>query len=251
MLSWLFVGRVSSLYRPSPYPALHPPTSPGDCYIVLNTYEKNGRRLYDAHFWLGDQSTIDERGQAALLTVHLDDSLGGAPVQHREVQGHESPLFMSYFKGGVRYLSGGIESSFRKVDRDAYDTRLFHVKGKREVRAMQVAVKSTSMNHGDVFVLDTGKKIFVWNGDKANKYEKLKGLDVARRIKDEERGGKAELISLPPGDSTATHPVFWSTVGPFAGIKAEDPHDDDASDGIHFVVKLLQISEGGEVHRLA
>lgn len=42
----------------------------------------------------------DEAGSAAILSVDLDDSLGGAPVQYREVQEHESQLFLSHFPSG-------------------------------------------------------------------------------------------------------------------------------------------------------
>lgn len=53
---------------------------------------------------------------AAYKTVALDEALGGGPVQHRECQGHESELFMSYFKKtGLEYLPGGMESGFHKV----------------------------------------------------------------------------------------------------------------------------------------
>lgn len=52
------------------------------------------------HFWLGLETSQDEAGAAAILTVQLDDMLGGAPVQFREVQEHESSKFLGYYPNG-------------------------------------------------------------------------------------------------------------------------------------------------------
>ena len=63
-------------------------------------------------------------GTAALMTIELDDSFGGAGVQYREVMGHESPTFLSCFKNGLKYLDGGMASGFKEAKEDEYETRL-------------------------------------------------------------------------------------------------------------------------------
>jgi len=67
----------------------------GDSYIVLHTYKKEDKVLYNVHFWLGEHTSQDEAGTAAYKTVELDDYLGGLPVQYREVQGYESKEFFT------------------------------------------------------------------------------------------------------------------------------------------------------------
>ena len=86
-----------------------------------------------------------------------------------------------------------MESGFRKVEKDRYEPRLLHVKGRRNIRVQQTRLAWGSMNSGDVFILDLGLKLFVWNGKESGRLEKIKGFDVARRIRDEERGGRAEV----------------------------------------------------------
>lgn len=55
----------------------------------------------DIHYWIGQSSSQDEQGSAALYVMQLDEYLGGNPVQYREAQGSESPKFRSYFKNGL------------------------------------------------------------------------------------------------------------------------------------------------------
>ena len=93
-------------------------------------------------------------------TVELEEKLGGQATQHREVQGHESDKFMSYFADGVMYTSGGVDSAFIHVDKSTFETRLLHVKGRKNIRSRQVPLMRSSLNDGDVFILDAGSVIY-------------------------------------------------------------------------------------------
>ena len=100
---------------------------------------------WNLHFWLGAESTQDEYGTAAIKAVELDEQLGGVPVQHREVQDHETSLFLSYFKKGIKYLPGGVKSGFQHVDPEADAVqRLFIVQGKRNIKAQCSKIRKKS-----------------------------------------------------------------------------------------------------------
>jgi len=206
-----------------------------DSYICLNTYKKkdeNGKEtdklMWDIHFWLGKTTSQDEAGTAAYKTVELDDHLGGEPVQHREVQGYESSLFLSYFKktGGIQLLEGGIESGFNKVKPESYKPRLLHLKGRKNIRVEEVPIHLASLNSGDVFILDAGLEIFQWQGKSAGKNEKARGGQLCRAI-DDERRGKPEVYVFRQGDSDEQE--FLKFFGVTDGEKptiADDTGDD-------------------------
>ncbi|KAK7945167.1 hypothetical protein WMY93_000895 [Mugilogobius chulae] len=53
----------------------------GDCYLILYSYRLGGREQHIIYTWQGLKCTQDELAASAFLTVRLDDSMGGAPVQ--------------------------------------------------------------------------------------------------------------------------------------------------------------------------
>lgn len=192
----------------------------GDSYIILNTWSTDGTKAlsHDIHFWLGDYTSQDEAGTAAYKTVELDNFLGTGPVQHRELQGYESELFLSYFKKFM-ILNGGVDSGFNIVKPVEYKPQLFHIKSVgNTLTVTSVPISSDSLNTGDVFVLDQGLKIYQWNGCKAAGTEKHKAMEFTSELKSE-RSGKPEVVVFDQDDSDAT--PFWDGIGGKGTIKDE------------------------------
>jgi len=209
----------------------------GDSYIVLHTYKVANRLAYDVYFWLGSQTTRDEAGVAAYKTVELDDLLGDLPVQHREVEGHESKSFMDIFNNQIRILAGGIDSGFNMVKPEEYMPVLLHCKGKRDIRVTEVPLKVESLNDGDVFLLDAGLKIFQWNGTTAGVFEKRKATELIRNLK-ERRNGRPTSIIL---DGLEEDDEFW---GFFGGKPASlNPADEDDEEVKATELTLLRLSD--------
>jgi gelsolin len=216
----------------------------GDSYIVLHTYKNpeakdSQKLLYNLHFWLGKSTTQDEAGTAAYKTVELDDLLGTLPVQFREVQGYESEEFLSLFKGHIKVQDGGVASGFNHVKPEEYKARLFWIKGTRNnMRVLEVPAQTSSLNHGDVFVLDMGLEIIQWNGETAGVQEKRKAGEVVERLRDE-RNGKPTATVIEANDD---HEVFWKVLGGKGKIKsAEEAGSDQKVEA--FAPKLFRVSD--------
>lgn len=157
----------------------------GDSYIILHSYklgqDGSGNLGHEVFFWLGSKTTQDEAGTAAYKTVELDEFLGGAATQHREVQQDPSPEFLHLFPKGITILSGGVRSGFRHVmDRAKEATmtllRIFRLPG-TVGRAGSIVVHEVepiwqSLDDEDVFILEQDEKIYVWQGNGASPLEK-------------------------------------------------------------------------------
>ncbi|KAK9973237.1 hypothetical protein ABG768_023978 [Culter alburnus] len=196
----------------------------GDAYVVLYTTPAPS---YNVHMWLGNECSQDEGGAAAIFAMQLDDHLGGAPVQYREVQNNESVTFLGYFKTGIKYKQGGVASGFQHVvTNDMNVKRLLHIKGRRAIRATEVNMSWASFNRGDCFIIDLGKDIYQWCGSECNRFERLKASEVAIGIRDNERNGRTSLQMVEDGSEPE---AVLSALGPKPNIPAGSP-DDETTD---------------------
>ncbi|KAL0544138.1 hypothetical protein IC582_019250 [Cucumis melo] len=218
----------------------------GDSYIILQTSQnKSGSFLFDIHFWIGRDTSQDEAGTAAIKSVELDASLGGRAVQHRELQGHESDKFLSYFKPCIIPLEGGVASGFKKVEEEEFETRLYTCKGKRVVRMKQVPFARSSLNHDDVFILDTENKIYQFNGANSNIQERAKALEVVQFLKEKYHQGVCDVAVVDDGklDTESDSGEFWVLFGGFAPIgKKVSTEDDVIAEAMP--AKLYSIADG-------
>uniref|UniRef100_A0A8C4E9N2 HP domain-containing protein n=1 Tax=Dicentrarchus labrax TaxID=13489 RepID=A0A8C4E9N2_DICLA len=216
-------------------------------HCFLQTQKVSSSLCYDIHYWIGCQSTQDEQGAAAVYTIQLDEFLGATPVQHREVQNHESDAFRGYFKHGIIFKKGGVATGMRHVETNTYDVkRLLHVKGKKRVIAKEVEMSWNSFNLGDVFLLDIGKTIVQWNGPKSNKQEKLKGMLLAKDIRDRERGGRAE-IRVIEGEAESNSPQNMEILNGVLGERTSEltngPPDETADQEQKSKLTLYHVSD--------
>lgn len=203
----------------------------GDSYIILNTYKNPGEEdlEHDLHFWIGKNSTQDEYGTAAYKTVELDTLLDDKPVQHREVQGHESSLFKGYFKK-FETMSGGADTGFRRVGPKEYKSRLMHFHGDRKcVKVDEVELSKQSLDSYDVYILDTGLKLYLWLGKLCNKDEKFKAIQYVQSIKGER--GRADSETLDEQDLSPKHEFFERL--PDTEVIKHAPEEDDSQMAVH------------------
>ncbi|PSR97361.1 hypothetical protein BD289DRAFT_362521 [Coniella lustricola] len=164
----------------------------GDSFIVLHSYKLGGQNGnsdpdklgHDIFFWLGSHTSQDEAGVAAYKTVELDEFLHGAASQHREIQESPSDAFMELFPK-MHIRSGGVRSGFRHVEQEEKPDvltllRVFKHPGSKRDSVVVYEVEPTwqSLDEDDVFVLDKGDKIFVWQGKNCSPMEKAKSAQV-------------------------------------------------------------------------
>ena len=128
-------------------------------------------------------------------------------------------------------------------DNDLNIQRLYRVykkKGEQTPRCFEVALKCSSLNDSDAFLLDAGSKIYTWFGTNVSAFEKSKSATVAHNIK-QTRLGSCECILDVEDDNEE----FWEILGGKGEIKAagETAADDASSESV--AKKMYTVSESG------
>ncbi|KAG2389458.1 hypothetical protein C9374_014018 [Naegleria lovaniensis] len=81
---------------------------------------------------------------------------------------------------------------------------LIWIKGRKKARATWVPLHWSSLNHNDCFLLDTGKTVYIYNGQYSNKLCRAKALDMSQMIKYKERGGDCQVVIIDGGVYTSS-----------------------------------------------
>ncbi|XP_033746053.1 gelsolin-like protein 2 isoform X2 [Pecten maximus] len=211
----------------------------GDSYIVLKTTDDpgSGELALHVHFWIGKNSSQDEYGTAAYKTVELDTLLDDRAIQHREVQGHESSLFKSYFDT-ITILEGGADTGFRHVKPEEYKPRLLHFSGaRRNIEVVEIPLSRNSINSGDVYILDLGRDIYQWNGKDSSKDERFQAMSFLSNLKIE-RKATSEVL-----EEEMLYPEHKFYASLTEEVEPEDDSDDEEGEDSGDEKRLFQVSD--------
>ncbi|XP_056391514.1 protein flightless-1 homolog [Hyla sarda] len=191
--------------------AFHGKFYEADCYIVLKTFmDDNGALHWEIYYWIGQETSLDKKACSAIHAVNLRNYLGAEGRTIREEMGDESEEFSLVFNNEISYIEGGSASGFYTVEDAQYNTRLYRIYGKKNIRLEPVPLKGSSLDPRYVFLLDHGLEIYTWRGSQATLSNTTKARLFAEKINKNERKGKAEIIQVTEEQET---PEFWDVLG--------------------------------------
>ncbi|XP_067286333.1 supervillin a isoform X4 [Pseudorasbora parva] len=202
----------------------------GDTYVVKWKYMIStavGKRLHSERiigpgkekccyfFWQGRNSTVNEKGTSALMTVELDEERG-AQVQVQ--QGKEPPCFLQCFNGGMIVHAGKREEEEENTQND---WRLYCVRGEKPIEGhlLEAVCHCSSLRSRTSLILLNIPKasMYLWHGCKAQTHTRDVGRTAANKIKEQcplEAGlHSSSKVSIQECDEGAEPQGFWEALG--------------------------------------
>ncbi|KAL0687320.1 hypothetical protein Bca4012_086997 [Brassica carinata] len=120
--------------------------------------------------------------------------------------------------------------------------------GGRAVQYREVPFARSSLNHDDIYILDTKSKIFQFNGSNSSIQERAKALEVVQYIKDTYHDGTCEVATVEDGRlmADADSGEFWGFFGGFAPLPRKTANAEDKT--VTFDIKKLFCVEKGKAN---
>lgn len=141
-----------------------------------------GRERCLYFFWLGQHSSVNEKGVAALLTVQLDSE---NTKQIRITQGLEPPVFYQIFEGKMCIHKGKRDNKSEDNDiKYKNKSRLYVIRGdiKEESVLIEIPCNKKNLRTKGSFVLINNDKLYVWHGAKSPEHTRKLAKDFANYI---------------------------------------------------------------------
>jgi hypothetical protein len=182
-----------------------------DCYIVLHVDGAENRRCqFTVFVWVGSKATMDKKASAAMHAMNLRNLCSAERLAQREEQGEESEEFLRLFPGPLVYLEGGSKTGFYAAGRRTYNMRLYVLYGSKDPVLLPVHPSAPSLDSRFTYLLDAGRRLYVWAGRQSSGLLKSKGRLMCEMISKVERNASASISIVEEGDESAE---FWETLG--------------------------------------
>uniref|UniRef100_A0A4W5PZT6 Supervillin a n=1 Tax=Hucho hucho TaxID=62062 RepID=A0A4W5PZT6_9TELE len=174
-----------------------------------------GKEKCSYFFWQGRNSTVNEKGTSALMTVELDEERGS---QVQVQQGKEPPCFLQCFNGGMVVHAGKREEEEANSQND---WRLYCVRGEVPVEGhlLEVACHCSSLRSRTSMVLLSVSKatMYLWHGCKAQLHTRDVGNTTVNKIKEQcplEAGlHSSSKVTIHECDEGTEPTGFWEALG--------------------------------------
>eukprot|EP01130_Rhizamoeba_saxonica_P013078 TRINITY_DN554_c0_g1_i1.p1 TRINITY_DN554_c0_g1~~TRINITY_DN554_c0_g1_i1.p1 ORF type:complete len:618 (-),score=179.56 TRINITY_DN554_c0_g1_i1:52-1905(-) len=169
-------------------------------FLCLYTFHTNDR--WNIYFWQGRDTSINDRGTAAGLTLDINKSYCRGLADKIRVPVYSEPdHFMRVF-GKMYCVHDG--SDRRPLD----EVRLYHVRGTcaDNTKTFEIHCHSRSLISTDCFILTHPNGIYVWNGKLANEY----CMEEASAIADKLAMGRFTINKFFEGNEPNE---FWVLLG--------------------------------------
>ncbi|MFX1540115.1 MAG: hypothetical protein ACFFBX_04975 [Promethearchaeota archaeon] len=160
----------------------------GDVYLL-----DKGPKIY---LWVGKKATPDEKFIGAITSVWKDQDRKGAAKLITVHEGKEPKEFLDLLKGKIRVTNQDTEGILKRVALKQHEFKLFRIHIEGDINLYyEVKRSKDSLDTGDVFLLDTYNKMYIWRGRESSAFERWEAMKIAEDY-DVDRAGHQEIIII-------------------------------------------------------